>query len=281
MKKILMATDLSARSDRALQRAAAMADEFQAELEVIHVIDESLIEAITLQHETAARQAIAQQVSALPVADRVSISQRVIRGLDFSDILQRANESDADLVILGIHRHDTREMFQGTTAERVVRYGSRPVLVVKDTVRGPYRRALVGVDLSTHAQAAVAMAARLVPQGEVHLVHVAHRPFTAFLGRDTQNQLIADERRRVKGVLESGIQRLSAELGPAAPRFEIVMKEGQVRHVIREQVLALKPDLLAIGTHGRTGIAHAILGSVAEDLFASAPVDVLAVKASE
>lgn len=280
MKKVLMATDLSVRSDRALQRAAAIADEAGAELEIIHVIDESLLEAITLQHEAAAKDAIARQVSAIPFAARLRISQKVIRGLDYTGIIQRAEDFGADLVVLGIPRHDAPQLFQGTTAERVVRYGIRPVLVVKDSVRGPYRRAMVAVDVSTHAQAAIAMAARLVPGGEVHLVHASHRPFTAFLDRDTQNQLIRDERASVTAVSNSSIQQLTAELGAVAPRFEFVLLEGEGRSVIGEQVAALKPDFLAVGTHGRTGIAHAIIGSIAEDLLASAPVDVLAVKAT-
>ncbi|MFM9849720.1 MAG: universal stress protein [Hyphomicrobiaceae bacterium] len=279
MKKILMATDLSARFDRALLRAIAMVEEFKAELEIVHIVDESLIEAITLQHEAAARAAIEQQIGALPQGSTATITQRVVRGVDYLGIIQRSEEYGADLIVLGIHRHDAREMFQGTTAERVLRYGRLPVLVVKDAVKGPYRRAVVAVDLSAHAQAAAGMAARLVPKGEVHLVHAARRPFTAFLGHETQNQLIRDERARISAVLAESTRQLAAELGDAAPRFEIVLREGQVPRVIRDQIADLRPDLVAIGTHGRSGIAHAILGSAAEDLLADAPVDVMAVKA--
>lgn len=279
MKKILMATDLSARSDRALQRAVMLAHEFAAQLKILHVVDETLLEAITLQHEASARAAIAAQVAALPLAAGLSISQDVIRGCDYCDISVRAAEYEAELVVLGIHRHKTRELLQGTTAERVVRYGTLTVLVVKDAPRGSYRRILVAADLSEHSHAAMALAAKMAPKGDVYLLHAAHRPFTAFLGRETQNELIRGERARVSAVIEKLTQTLSSELGAAAPRFEILLKEGDVRRVIRDQIAALRPDLLAVGTHGRTGLAHAIIGSVAEDLMADAPVDVLAVKA--
>lgn len=72
---------------------------------------------------------------------------------------------------------------------------------------------------------------------------------------------------------------LARRLGSEAPHCETVIEEGMVREVLRDQVADFKPDLIAIGTHGRTGIAHAMLGSVAEDLLADAPADVLAVKA--
>ena len=278
MKRLLMATDLAARSDRALQRALALARDFGSELKIVHVVDETFLEAITLKHEAAARAAIDEQLRSLLPAKDVAISTEVIRGHDFADILQAATDFGAELVVLGIHRHTTRGMFRGTTAERVVRHGSQPVLVVKDAVVASYRRALVPVDLSPHARAAMALAARLVPKGEVHLIHAAHRPYTAFLGRDTQNQLIRDERARITAELTRNVQALCAGLGGEAPNFTTLRREGDVRQVIHEQVATVKPDLIVVGTHGRTGIAHAIIGSVAEDLLADAPVDVLAVK---
>jgi len=88
MKRILMATDLSARSDRALQRAVMLAHEFAAQLKIVHVVDESLLEAITLQQEAAARAAIAAQVAALPLATGLSISQEVIRGFDYGAVAE-------------------------------------------------------------------------------------------------------------------------------------------------------------------------------------------------
>ena len=69
MKRILVATDLSGRSDRALQRAVALAREFGAELAVVHVIDESLPARVLARHEEAAKSAIEEQVCSLPAAD--------------------------------------------------------------------------------------------------------------------------------------------------------------------------------------------------------------------
>jgi nucleotide-binding universal stress UspA family protein len=280
MKKILMATDLSARSDRALKRALVQARELGAELTVFHVVDDSLPESIALQHEEAAKAALQKQLQSLPMAKKTQISKEVVRGKDYADILRHAQKDGADLLVLGIHRHNVPELFQGTTAERVVRFGLLPVLVVKDAVTSAYRRAVVAADLSVHAQAAAIAAARLVPKGEVHLVHAAHRPFIAFLGSDTQNHLIREQREKVMAAFDQMIAAAQAELGAAAPRFKKVMQEGEVRCVIREQIASIKPDFLALGTHGRTWAANAVVGSVAEDLLADAPVDVLAVKAA-
>jgi len=63
------------------------------------------------------------------------------------------------------------------------------------------------------------------------------------------------------------------------PKFERILQEGSARDVIHRQRNLLNSDLIVIGTHGRTGVARSFLGSVAEDLFAIPPCDVLAVKA--
>lgn len=278
MKQILMANDLSARSDRALRRAVLLAGTFGAKVEVLTVIEEMFLEAKTHHNLSFASQALAAQIAAVPEVHDARISQRVIVGLDYEDIIRRSEEIEADLVVLGIHRHKARELFQGTTAERVVRYGGRPVLVVKDTAAGPYRRAMVASDLSHHAEAAVRTAARLVPKGEVYLVHAVQPPFVAFLARDDQAESLAESRRQATEALQDVIARLASELGDQAPHFEIVLPEGDVMGAIQTEIERLAPDLLAVGTHGRSGMARAVIGSIAEQFLADCPVDVLACK---
>ncbi|MEM7343938.1 MAG: universal stress protein [Chloroflexota bacterium] len=235
--------------------------------------------ALIEHQEQVAAEAIQTQVEAISSGTSQTPSTKVIVGQDYSDILQHAIEQDADLLVLGIHRHSAVDMFKGTTVERVVRYGTVPVLVVRDAVTAPYRRVLVPVDLSSHSKAAMRLAAQLAPGGEVHLVHATHEPFKGFLGAETLRQHVRDEQAQFSKSLEGDMAALSAEFGAGAPSFQVHMRVGDVAVVIRNEVERMKPDLLALGTHGRSGLAQAILGSVAEDLLADAPVDVAAVKA--
>lgn len=278
MKRILMANDLSARSDCALRRAVSLAQQFGTELEVITIIEEMFLESTTRENEAFARAALAEQLKAVPEADGIRISQRVMVGIDYEEIIHESEALNADLVILGIHRHKTREMFRGTTAERVVRYGARPVLVVKDPVTAPYRRVVVATDLSSQAEAAARIAAQLAPQGEIILLHALHRPFVAFPGRRDQNALLRESRERVTAGLREFINHMRSEFGDRTPNFEFSLPQGEAHAVIHGEIARLKPDLLAVGTHGRSGIAHAVIGSVAEQLLADCPIDVLAVK---
>ncbi len=278
MKQILIANDLSARSDRAMRRAVALAKAFGAKLEVLTVIEELFLEATTQKNEAITRQAIAEQLEGIPEASDAEIEQNVVVGFDYEDIIRRSEEIDAELVVLGIHRHKTPQLFWGTTAERVLRNGRRPVLIVKTPVREPYRKVVVASDLSTHAETAAGMAARLAPGGEVTLVHAVHRPFVAFFGKADQDSLMAIHQDRVRAALNDQIKRLSSHLGDQAPSFNISMVEGEPIGVIRDAVERIKPDLLAVGTHSRTGLGHALIGSVASEVMVEFPVDVLAAK---
>ena len=91
---------------------------------------------------------------------------------------------------------------------------------------------------------------------------------------------MADNREQANEKLGDLISRLSAELADRAPQFEVNFLEGDILGSINAAVAKLNPDLLAVGTHGRSGLAHAVIGSVAEQLLCDASVDMLAAKAS-
>jgi nucleotide-binding universal stress UspA family protein len=64
---------------------------------------------------------------------------------------------------------------------------------------------------------------------------------------------------------------------PSAMR-QVIAREGMPEEVVLEAVRETRCDLLALGTHGRSGLGRALLGSVAESMIARAPCDVLAVR---
>ena len=151
---------------------------------------------------------------------------------------------------------------------------------MKERVNDAYRRIMVGVDFSVYSRRAVEFAVKFVPNGDFHLVHAYDVPFKGFLyGHDVRREVNEQHEAQFKDMVEEEMAVFLASLQEGAPKLERVMQEGTVREVIHRQIGLLKPDLLVIGTHGRTGVAHALLGSVAEDLLKAPPCDVLAVNA--
>lgn len=281
MKKILMATDLSARSDRALERAVRLARSHSADLTIVHVIDGHLPVSLADEQAIAAKETIRAHLQSMSEHEGSGISIAVVFGRAHVEILALGEKVDADLIVVGAHREDSfMDLFRGTTVERVIRAANVPVLFVRERISKPYQRIMVGVDFSVYSKRAVEFARLLVPQGVFHLVHAYDVPFRGFLyGRDGQNEARKRDQIGFEKTVERKMTAFLADLEVRAPKFERVLQEGSPQEVLHYQIGRVKPDLLVIGTHGLTGVAHAFLGSVAEDMLRNPLCDVLAVKA--
>ena len=280
MKSLLVATDLSVRSDRAMVRAVDLARTHGAALSIVHVVDDALPSETAEAQATAARIAIHQHLKDLTDGERLDVSVHVTFGRAFSGILEALEKSEAQLVVMGTHREDTfKDMFRGTTAERVIRAGNCPVLVAIERGKQPYKRVVVGVDFSVYSRRAVEFAVDFAPTATFHLVHAYDVPFKGFLyGSKRSGETDADAR-GFERVVETEMATFLDSVDAGTAHFEQLIAEGQASHILHREIDRLKPDLLVIGTHGRTGVAHAVLGSIAEEMLALPPCDVLAVKA--
>ena len=277
MQTILLATDLSPRSDRAFDRALLLAQEHGARLDVLHVVDDA-VPAATAATLTA--DALTS-ITARAHDGGGTVSPMVRSGPVARTILDVAEETNADLIVMGVPREDSlREFFVGTTVERVIRRGRRPVLVVRDRARARYANVVVGIDFSVHARHAVEFTARLAPQAGTTLVHAYDVPFKHFLtGRSRDAPLSNKEQQQIDAMLRKELDAFLAALPEDVAHGDTAFVEGLVWDALRAQVRNLKADLLVVGTHGRTGVSRALLGSVAQDLLSEPPCDVLAVKA--
>jgi nucleotide-binding universal stress UspA family protein len=152
--------------------------------------------------------------------------------------------------------------------------------MVNDQVERPYGTALAAVDMSEPSAHAIRTAQRLRLVGDVHLtiVHAFSPPAKgkmsfAGLQRESIDEYVASERLRATNELAAFLE--ANELDDQ--RWPRRVEEGEPLEVISRLVDAMKPDLLVIGTHGRSGIAKALLGSVTEEALRSLDLDILAV----
>lgn len=279
MERLIVGTDLSARSDRAVQRALNLAHHLGVQLAIVHVVDDSMPTSVVEEQETFARRAIEAQLAAQQFAAEFAPDVRVVRGQDFTKLAGLDHEVDGDLVVLGEHRHTIIDLFRGTTVERVIRFGDRPVLVVKSTVIAPYQKVLVAADTSLHAKAALQLAARIAPQSRIEILHACQDSFAGFLNVRDRESIVAGQQEAVRSWLQPDVDALTRDLGSSSPSFEFAFGIGATMDVIRQHAFDVQPDLIALGTHARSGLARAVLGSITEHLLAESNMDVLAVKA--
>lgn len=281
MKRLLFATDLSSRAHWAMERSLLLARGFNVPLTVLHVVDEDLPEAIARHHHAEADQTIRHRLAALPAHEGIELDVRVVLGRAAREILRHAEEEGAGVIVLGTPREERfADMFRGTTPERVLRGARVPVLVVAAAkIPGPYRRVMIGVDFSMPSRRAIERAVALFPEASFFLIHAYEVPFAGFLhGRDSEAAVGEQHERKLTAMINDEMQALEQGHDGRAPLFQRVMGRGRAPEVIRCEVERLRPDLLVVGTHGRTGVPHAIIGSVAEDLLSDPPCDVMAVK---
>jgi len=134
------------------------------------------------------------------------------------------------------------------------------------------RRILVPVDFSDSARPIVDCAVDMARGlgAEVFLIHVLEQAVPAGSGA-AESKAVAAER--------TASEKSLGELAAAADPSKQVKIHGKVvagppsREIVREAVDG-KADLIVIGTHGRTGLRHVFLGSVAEDVVRSSPCPV-------
>lgn len=284
MTNILVASDLSARSDRALTRGFLLAKELGADLHVAHIVDETLPSDLKAHALAWARQTLARETGALASATGVQPAIVVCEGHRVAQIVNQAQRTHADLVVLGVHNPSgsARSRFSETTASRIASTVRCPVLLVTRDAAKPYADVVIGVDFSPFSRAGLQQSVRFVPRGRLHFVHAYHVPFKGLVQNgDFEREVEKGELRKLDAFLQDEMALLSdhaVRLGISASSLTRVLQEGAPAEVIAAECHRISADLVVVGTHGRTGVVRSIWGSVAAALLDNPPADVLVAK---
>lgn len=141
-KNILFATDFSESSDYAFQYAYSLAKKFNARLLVIHVINEPVdlrgfyvphisFEKLEEEIEEGA-QKMMEKFCRTHIRDYDNYETFIVPGIPYDEIIKKAGESSADLIIMGTHgRAGLDHVLFGSTAEKVVRKSLVPVMTIR------------------------------------------------------------------------------------------------------------------------------------------------------
>jgi nucleotide-binding universal stress UspA family protein len=277
IKRILVATDLSPRADRALDRAVQLAAAQAAKLTVLYVQEELLLKKWTEQSLREVRKKLRQKSKAWYQQNNLTATIRTIVGKPFVEIIRRARTEKADVVLVGAHgEHFLRDLFLGTTAEAVIRKGDRTVLVVKQPPHGLYQRVLVPVDFSDASRQALEAAFALAPVAEFHVFHATGAVFEEQLrlGGLSESDIIRHRRRAVVDARQD-MERFLRGVDCGTRHVRSQVQSGRAVPGISQAVAQLGADLVALGTRGRSDLPYTLLGSVAQLLLREMPCDVL------
>lgn len=286
IRSILAATDFSAQSGLACQRAGLLARDLGATLELLHVhaslspglvladpgavvpVDESLILDNLRQRLESERDALQKKFS-------IDVHARLEVGPVHRRLHERARDVDAGLIVIGATGMGAiaRRLF-GSSAQSVVRSAERPVLVVRQPAAAPYRLVLVATDFSEDAERAARTGLAIAPGAAPTFATMLDLPrlrVEPLLGLDESERAA-----RLHAARTSARERLRAladDLGHEGAA--ILVRDGRAADELPDLVRELESELLCIGAHGKSRLEAGLLGSTSLHAIAEAPCDVL------
>ncbi|WP_225765867.1 universal stress protein [Stenotrophomonas sp. Marseille-Q4652] len=284
---VLLATDLSARCDRALDRALLLARQWQARLVVATVVEndpgQSLVDGVlgTSENQRPSARQLAERRLLRDLGelqDPPPLTVRVERGQVGRTLLEVAREEGCGLIVTGLARDTLFEpQVLGSSVAWLARNAGIPLLVVHGRARAPYRGIAVASDFSDAARHALQAAQRLFgPAPLLSLVHGVHVPKAGLLsaGRDAALDAACDKARsQARAWLrDCGLDPAQAEAAP------LVVQPGDPARLVRDHARDHPVDLVVVGSQGRGALSEILLGSVANRVLETGETDTLLVQ---
>lgn len=264
MKRIIVPVDFSEHSEYALETAASLANEFNSELIVIHMLELSNA-IITAASESFSEEAVFYLKLAeqkfdefldKPYLQGIKVTPLVKHFKVFSEVNDIASELDADLIVMGSHgTSGVKEVLVGSNTEKVVRHADIPVLVIKhNPILLDFENGVFAVDFSDESIRPYLNAKEIFKKlgAKMHLVYV-NSPDSNFKTSVQIDKAVSQFLKKADGDLDN------------LDNVHIV-SDFSVEKGILNFANVIGADLIAVATHGRKGLAHFFEGSISEDL---------------
>lgn len=285
---VLAATDLSAPSRHAVARAALIARDCGARLELLHVLETGMLDQLRRLLGQGADAALPQMQedvrNALSLIARdfceplgISPGIHIASGDVLEKIADQADAKQADLLVMGARGLGfMHHLLLGSTAERMLRKTLRSLLIVKQLPHESYQRVLIPVDFSEYALRSIRLARVIAPQADIILLHAFDTSMAGTLRYAGVDEGMIHEF-QLEGRQEAlrNLQRLAQDAGLDQDRHQRIALSGYPPACILEQEEEKDADLIIIGKHGRGVGEELLLGSVTKHVLAESRGDVL------
>jgi Universal stress protein UspA and related nucleotide-binding proteins len=276
---IILATDFSARCDRAQDRAVQLALQWDASLTAVHALTD-----MGLTDDTSVRDAY--RSAAMRNAEALREEFACIEGLRSSVVVEEgpsdavllaaAARESADLIVTGIAGNGPlAQVLVGSTVTALARTSPIPTLVVKKKVLETNQRVVVATDLSAASSLALTVGSRWFSSWRLALFHAFELPYRGLMDDDRTE----DEDRQSEIAAEDQVRVFLKEVAgeDAALSFQVIARRGDPVTGLQILTNEADTDLVVAASHGRTGLLHTLIGSVASSILEAVPCDVLIV----
>jgi len=268
MKKILVPTDFSKPAVIATEVAADIAKRSGAEITLLHVVEGASEQSINVEGEATyegnwedkiftmrliekAKKQLAKAVADTKL-EGVKVKQELRIGTPFHGMNAIISERKVDLVVMGTSgRSGLEQMIIGSNTEKVVRNAHCPVLTVQNKPASKNFKDIVYATSMSKDEEVFSRIVRNTQKIYDSTIHLVRINTPGNFQRDAE----------VKKYMESFAKKLQLKNYTINVFNDITEEEGII--YFAESINA---DLVAMATHGRTGFAHVLAGSIAEDV---------------
>jgi nucleotide-binding universal stress UspA family protein len=285
LKRVCVGSNFSPESELAVQSAVRLARATGASVDFVHVVHRpALYERVLHRHplsddELSTRALAHLRETTAALAAGIDTRHHVRVGTPFAELIAACRELNSDLLVVGVRKRAAlTDLLIGSTAERVLRKASVPVLLARRALPDKPKSILAPTDFSEGSRPALLEAIALARRwgARLSILHVIEPIVQSYAWA---TDLAGGEMYVVEPAdLEPEWKALIDGLPLDGVTWEQQTIKGEVSTAITGAATSLSSDLIVMGTHGRTGLAHALLGSVAEGVARAADTSVLTVR---
>lgn len=289
LRTVLIGTSLGEESDSVVRSGLAVARAAGARVHLVHAFPDGpqlagpeagLGEDFTEEMRFWCEEKLREQTGRLGLGEPELSRAEAVAGPPHRVLIETAQRARADLIVVGATDSGPLAVeLLGSTADRVLRKATCPVLLVRGGLRMPPRRVLAPVDLSPLSGDAYRCGLDLLGQlgkgGEIEVRAVYALSFMDKLAElhRKEGAVSFEETERASG---EELRRFVLENGVNAPfEVETALLPGEARFEILHELREHPADLVVLGTHGRGGLDRLMMGSVASAVARKAPCSVL------
>lgn len=289
IRRVLVATDFSAGSEAAVERAVKLARAHQACVDLVHAFDAGAWKALRAVFdlkrlsgqpapEAGLREQLAARAAELAAREGLVVESHFGVGAPAAVIEARAKSMNAAVLVIA-RRSEPAAPGVSSTLLRILRSAPCPVLVARSGPATDYARVLSAVDLREVSREAAATAIALFPKAAHRLLYVIDPQWESEVRRGQGDaaplgNLIATLHGRAQQQLEA----LTAELcADRVTEADIAVVEAIPALGIVQHAATWPADCVVVGRHGQGLVADTLLGSTALDVIHHSGRDVLVV----
>lgn len=288
-RKCLVGVDFSEASLKALEAAFQLAEKYQIELHVVHVVEEQAAAALAkymvindtelLKHMELRLTEVVHKNLGEQVNPRIFIQI----GHPYVNIVELCTQEGIDLLVMGAETASNHSCKVGPIAAKCIRKGPADVLLVRQDAALPFRKVLACIDLSPTSARVVEIAREFSQSSEAKLAYlmVYQTPlaltvdYAGFVPAIPMDQ--EEDCARCEMDLRQFVKDCSDNIVVSEEKF-LIKSALQVKDGIISAIQDEDIDLVCLGTKGQNTMKTLFLGTTAERVISHACCSILAVK---